>query len=222
MGVKKANKQIPRKERKSNKSISSSNINPPPPEAHDNAMDKSNFDKVFVRNSAQKETDSKQQKGRLDTSESSLFHRVALEMQKKEAEMKKMENEWKKREEEWKAKMTKKDEELENKAKELSKEKREKEELEKETKDHDEAKKELDDIKQMNFNIGDLLSRKRARPPVQEYKGEYVEELKTESKPNENLGNDEIPRYSRSFFQMEAGLIKTQTDVIGRRNVRVT
>jgi len=238
--VKKANKQIPRKERKSNKSISSSNINPPPPEAHDNAMDKSNFDKVFVRNSAQKETDSKQQKGRLDTSESSLFHRVALEMQKKEAEMKKMENEWKKREEEWKAKMTKKDEELENKAKELSKEKREKEELakeltkekeekeevkkklEKEKKDHDEAKKELDDIKQMNFNIGDLLSRKRARPPVQEYKGEYVEELKTESKPNENLGNDEIPRYSRSFFQMEAGLIKTQTDVIGRRNVRVT
>merc|ERR1712080_496308 len=99
--VKKANKQIPRKQNKSTP-ISFNNVNPPPPEAHDNAMDKSNFDKVFVRNGAQKETDSKQQKGRLDTSESSLFHQVASEMQKKEAEMKKMENEWKRREEEWK------------------------------------------------------------------------------------------------------------------------
>ena len=237
--VKKANKQVPRKQKKSNISpgkVSTRILNPPPAEARDNAMDKSNFDKVFVRNSAKKEADS-------FTCESSFFQLVALEMQKKETEMKKMENKWKKREEEWKGKMRKKDEELEKKdnqilqlrselekekktkeeaRKELAKEKEEKDKvqrsLEREKKEHDGAKKELDDIKQMNFNIGDLLSRKRARSTV---KGEYIEkedaELKREAKQiaEEEDGSNESPRYSRSFFQMEAGLLNTQTDDIG-------
>ena len=249
--VKKANKQVPRKQKKSNISpgkVSTRILNPPPAEARDNAMDKSNFENVFVRNSAKKETDSesKRIKGHSDPS---LFHRVALEMQKTEAEMKKVENEWKKKEEEWKAQMKKKDAELENKdnqilelcselemekktkeeaKKELAKEKEEKNEvqkkLEREKKEHDEAKKELDDIKQIQKQIGDLLSRKRARPTVQEKqesKVEYIEkedaELKKEPKQNadEEDVNIQSPRYSRSFFQMEAGLLNTQTDDIG-------
>ena len=142
-------------------------------------------------------------------------------------------------EEEWKAKMKKKDEELENKdnqilelcselekekktkeeaKKELAKEKEEKNEvqkkLEREKKEHDEARKDIKDIE-------DLLSRRRARPTVQESKGEYIEkedaELKKEPKQNaeEEDANNESPRYSRSFFQMEAGLLNTQTDDIG-------
>ena len=55
----------------------------------------------------------------------------------------------------------------------------------------------------------------------QESKVEYIEkeyaELKKEPKQNaeEEDANNESPRYSRSFFQMEAGLLNIQTDDIG-------
>ena len=45
--VKKANKQVPRKQKKSNK-VSSRILNPPPPEARDNAMDKSQCKVHFI------------------------------------------------------------------------------------------------------------------------------------------------------------------------------
>ena len=89
-----------------------------------------------------------------------------------------------------------------------------------------ELRTQLDDINQMNISIpvGELISKQRARPIVQEKqesKVEYIEkeyaELKKEPKQNaeEEDANNESPRYSRSFFQMEAGLLNIQTDDIG-------
>ena len=179
-GVKEAGKIVPRKQRKSNKStltsaskISSRILNPPPPEARDNAMDMSNF----VRNNAQREAESeyknlrqefsriREEKG--DNNENTKFFQgelkkkdtlMALEIKKREDEMKKMKgemknmvDEMKKREEEWKGKMKNKEEELQQKdnnilelRSELAKEKDEKNEAKKEL---EKEKKEKEEAK---------------------------------------------------------------------------